>query len=204
MAEPGVADEITPRDDARRVVFLGTSLTAGLGVSPAQAYPALIQAKLDSAGLPFVAVNGGISGETSAGALRRIDWLLNQPFDALVVETGANDMLRGVDPGQVEQNIRSILDQVRADCPEVPIVIAGMRAAPNLGPRYVREFEAIYPRLADEYNLELIPFLLDGVAAMPDLNQNDGIHPTPEGQQIVAATVWEHLQPVLERVQAAR
>lgn len=195
VAAPAVAAAAT---GAPRIVFLGTSLTAGLGLSGSQAYPALIQEKIDSAGLNYEVVNGGVSGETSAGALRRIDWLLRQPFDVLVLETGANDMLRGVPPEEVEANIRSILDQVRADRPEARIILAGMRAAPNLGPRYVRDFEAIYPRLAEEYDLELIPFLLEGVAADPELNQNDGIHPTAEGQRIVAATVWEQLEPGLE------
>lgn len=179
------------------VLFVGTSLTAGLGVAEEQAYPSLIEEKIDSAGLPFRVVNAGVSGETSAGALSRIDWVLRQPFDILVLETGANDMLRGQPPQAVEENIQTIIDRVREVRPEARIVLAGMMAAPNLGPRYVREFESIYPRIAQRNDLVLIPFLLEGVAAVPELNQGDGIHPNPAGHHVVAEHVWEALEGVL-------
>ncbi|UCF21444.1 MAG: arylesterase [Gemmatimonadota bacterium] len=179
------------------VLFLGTSLTAGYGLSPDQAYPALVQAKIDSAGLSFRVVNAGVSGETSAGALRRIDWLLRQPLAVLVLELGANDMLRGQDVDAMRSNLQEIIDRTRAAHPAARIVIAGMKAAPNLGERYVAEFEAVFEEIAIENGTTLIPFLLDGVAGVPDLNQPDGNHPTAEGQGLVAATVWRTLEPLL-------
>jgi acyl-CoA thioesterase I len=179
------------------VLFVGTSLTAGYGLSEEQAYPWLIQAKIDSAGLPFRAVNAGVSGETSAGALRRVDWLLRQPFAILVLETGANDMLRGTSPAATEQNIQGIIDRVREQRPDAVILLAGMLALPNLGPEYVREFEALYPRIARRNRLPLIPFLLEGVAADRELNLPDGIHPNEQGQRVIAETIWQELEPVL-------
>ncbi|HUE95674.1 MAG TPA: arylesterase, partial [Longimicrobiaceae bacterium] len=180
-ADRGAVTDLSPRNETGVVLFVGTSLTAGLGVAEAQSFPLLIGQKIDSAGLPFRVVNAGVSGETSAGALSRLDWVLRQPFDVVVLETGANDMLRGQPPRAIEENIQAIIDRVRERRPEARIVLAGMLAAPNLGPRYVREFEAIYPRLAERNDLTLIPFLLEGVAAVPVLNQGDGIHPNPEG-----------------------
>jgi acyl-CoA thioesterase I len=179
------------------LLFLGTSLTAGQGVSPEAAYPALIEREIEAAGLTYRVVNAGVSGETSAGAAGRIDWLLQQPFEVLVLETGANDMLRGVDPATTEANIQRIVDRVRARRPEAPIVLAGMLALPNLGPDYGRAFEAIYPRLAERNDLVLIPFLLEGVAGDRAMNQSDGVHPTAEGHRRVARTVWPVLEPVL-------
>jgi acyl-CoA thioesterase-1 len=185
--------------DARpAIVFLGTSLTAGYGLGdPGLAYPALIQAKLDSAGRPFRVVNAGLSGESSAGALDRIDWLLSQNRVAvLVVETGANDGLRGQDPDSVRARIQRIIDRARAVDPPPRLVVAGMEALPNLGSDYGRRFRAIYPTLARENDAALIPFLLEGVAGVDSLNQQDGIHPTAQGQRRVAENVWR----VLERV----
>lgn len=180
------------------VLFVGTSLTAGLGVSPGQAYPALIQQKIREEELPYRVVNAGISGETSAGAESRISWVLQQPFDVLLLETGANDMLRGLAPASTEENIQAIIDAVRAERPQATIVLAGMLAMPNLGPAYVREFEAIFPSVAERNNLTLIPFLLEGVAGERELNQADGVHPTPQGHELIAETVWEVLRPILE------
>ena len=188
-----------PGLDARpAIVFLGTSLTAGYGLGdPGLAYPALIQAKLDSAGRPFRVVNAGLSGESSAGALDRIDWLLSRNRVAvLVVETGANDGLRGQDPDSVRARIQRIIDRVVAVEPPPRLVIAGMEALPNLGADYGRRFRAIYPTLARDNNAELIPFLLQGVAGVDSLNQEDGIHPTARGQRVVAENVWR----VIERV----
>jgi acyl-CoA thioesterase I len=179
------------------VLFVGTSLTAGYGLSEGESFPMRIQEKIDSVGLPFRAVNAGVSGETSAGALRRVDWLLQQPFDVLVLETGANDMLRGTNPTSTEQNIQAIIDRVRERRPEVVIILAGMLAMPNLGPQYVGEFEALYPRVAQRNRIPHISFLLEGVAAERDLNLADGIHPNAAGQRIVAETVWRALEPVL-------
>jgi len=182
------------------VLFLGTSLTAGLGVSSEQAYPSLIQAKIDSVGLGFRVVSAGVSGETSAGGLRRIDWLLRQPVAVLVVELGANDMLRGQDVTAMRANLQEIINRTRIAHPEARIVIAGMQAAPNLGGPYVSEFAATFVALAEENDAALIPFLLDGVAGIPELNQSDGNHPTAEGQVIVAENVWEVLKPLLREL----
>ncbi|MGD2152193.1 MAG: arylesterase [Gemmatimonadales bacterium] len=185
---------------APAVLFLGTSLTAGMGLAADEAYPALIQAKIDSAGLDFRVVNAGVSGETSAGGLGRIDWLLRQPVAVLVLELGANDMLRGQDIPAMRANLQEIIDRTRAAHPEARIVIAGMLAAPNLGEPYVDEFEAAFVELAEANGAALIPFLLDGVAGIPELNQPDGNHPTAEGQAIVAENVWAVLGPVLREL----
>ena len=182
------------------VVFLGTSLTAGLGVDPDQAYPALIQQKLDSAGLNLTVENRGNSGETSAGALTRLDWILQTPPAVLVIETGANDGLRGQDPDSTKANIRAIIERTRARDSTTRIALVAMEAMPNLGARYVRRFHAIYPTLAREEHVTLVPFLLTGVAGVDSLNQADGIHPTPLGHRIVANTVWRALLPILTEV----
>ncbi len=192
-------DDPPPHPDGERgrVVFLGTSLTAGLGLDPANAYPALIQAKIDSAGLPYTTVNAGVSGETSAGALRRIDWLLQQPVAVLVIETGANDALRGLNVDTMSANIQAVIDHARKLDPPPAIVLVGMRAPPNMGPDYVRRFRAAFPALAEKNEIPLVPFLLDGVAGRPSLNQGDMIHPTAQGQRIMAETVWRVVGPVL-------
>ena len=185
--------------DTRTVLFVGTSLTAGLGLDPDSAYPALIQRKIDSAGLPFRVVNAGVSGETSAGALRRMDWLLRQPFDVMVLETGANDGLRGTPVTETRDNIQAIIDTVRRLRPQARIVLVQMEALPNLGPRYTRAFHQTFPLLARENRLVLLPFLLDSVAGHPSLNQGDGMHPNDAGERIVAENVWKGLKPVLEQ-----
>jgi acyl-CoA thioesterase-1 len=181
------------------IVLLGTSLTAGLGLDPEQAYPALIQRKIDSAGLPYEAVNAGVSGETSAGARRRIDWILSQPISMLVIETGANDGLRGLQVDSLRANIQAIIDEARRLSPPPAIVLVGMRAPPNLGFNYARRFREVYRDLAEENDVPLVPFLLEGVAGTPSLNQPDMIHPTAEGQRRMADVVWKVLEPVLRR-----
>jgi acyl-CoA thioesterase I len=204
--QPGASGAGPAREahaEERVVLFVGTSLTAGYGLPEEQAFPARIEAKVDSAGLPFRVINAGISGETSAGALRRVDWLLRQTFDVLVLETGANDMLRGQEPDSTLANIRAFVHRARRAQPHAEIVLVGMRGLPNLGRAYVERFESIYPRVADEEDLMLVPFLLDGVAADPELNLPDGIHPNEAGQRRVAETVWRVLEPVL-RERAAR
>ena len=183
------------RDRRRTVVFLGTSLTAGLGLEPEQAFPALLQQKIDSAGLPFEIVNAGVSGETSAGALRRTDWLLRQPIDVLVLETGANDGLRALNIDSTKANIQSIISRVLAAKPAARILLVQMEAPPNLGTRYTSGFRAMFPDLARENDVTLLPFLLEGVAGERAFNQGDGIHPNEEGSRRVA----EHLWPALER-----
>jgi acyl-CoA thioesterase-1 len=196
VRSPGEQDSAS-EPAAPAVLFLGTSLTAGMGLSPDQAYPALIQAKIDSAGLGFRVVNAGVSGETTAGGLRRIDWLLRQPVAVLVLELGANDMLRGQDIEAMRGNLQEIIDRARVAHPDVRIVIAGMQAAPNLGEAYGSEFAAVFVELAEANEAELVPFLLEDVAGLPELNQPDGNHPTAAGQAIVAETVWAVLEPVL-------
>jgi acyl-CoA thioesterase-1 len=182
------------------VLFLGTSLTAGLGLEEAEAYPALIQQRIDAAGLGFRVVNAGVSGETSAGGLGRIGWLLRQPVAVLVLELGANDALRGQDLAATRRNLQAILDSTRAAYPECAIVIAGMQAPPNLGQAYTRAFRDLFPALARANRAALIPFLLDSVAALPRLNQADGIHPNAAGDTVVARNVWRVLAPVLQHV----
>lgn len=183
--------------DRPAVVFLGTSLTAGLGLDPEQAYPALIQRKIDSAGLEFRVVNAGVSGETSAGARRRVDWLLRQPVTVLVLETGANDGLRGLPPDSLRANIQAVFDEAKAISPPPKLMLIGMRVPPNYGRAYTEGFEAVYPELARRNGARLVPFLLEGVGGVPRLNQADGIHPTAEGQRLMAETVWRVLEPLL-------
>ena len=181
------------------VVFLGTSLTAGQGLDPEEAYPALIQKKIDAAGLGYRVVNAGLGGDTSADALGRLDWLLRQKVDVLVVETGANDALRGQDPAATRENIRAILARAREHSPPPRLILVGMEAPRNLGDDYVRRFRAIYPELARESGAALVPFLLEGVGGIASLNQADGIHPTAAGHERMAETVWRVLEPVLRR-----
>jgi acyl-CoA thioesterase I len=192
----------TPRERsaARTVLFVGTSLTAGYGVGAERAYPAVLQQMIDSAGLPFRVVNAGISGETSAGGLRRIDWSLQQPADVLVLELGANDALRGLDPGHMRSNLDAILARARELHPRIAIVIAGMEAPPNLGADYARRFRDVFTDLARQYDAALVPFLLEGVAAEPSLNLEDGIHPNVEGHRRVAGNVWVVVEPVLRSI----
>lgn len=192
VATPPPAREARPT-----IVFLGTSLTAGYGLDPDSAFTTLVQQKLDSAGLHFTVVNAGVSGESSAGALRRIDWVMRQPPAWLVLETGANDGLRGQSPDSVRANIQTMIDRIRTTSPSTRIVLAGMEAMPNLGADYVRRFRAIFPALAAQNHLPLIPFLLADVAGVDSLNQQDGIHPNPAGSRIVARTVWRTLEPLL-------
>jgi len=184
-------------DDRPVILFVCTSLTAGLGLDPSEAYPALVQRKIDAAGLHYRVVNAGVSGETSAGALRRMGWLMRQPVAVLVVETGANDGLRGQDPAATRENIQAILDEARRQQPPPRVLIAAMEALPNYGEEYRRRFRAIYPELAKANGATLVPFLLDGVAGEAKLNQPDGVHPTAEGQKVVAENVWRALRPLL-------
>lgn len=183
----------------RRVLLLGTSLTAGYGLDPSEAYPTLLQRAADSAGFNVEFVNAGVSGETSAGARARTDWLLRAPTDVFVLETGANDGLRGTSPGQLRQNLTAILRSVKAKQPTAQLVLVQMEAPPNLGPGYTKEFRDAYIVVAREQGALLAPFLLDGVAGFPALNQGDGIHPNAAGARIVAANVWRALMPVLQQ-----
>jgi acyl-CoA thioesterase-1 len=180
------------------ILFAGTSLTAGLGLDPDRAYPQLVQRKIDSAGLKFQVVNAGVSGETSAALLRRLNWLMKEPFDVIVIETGANDGLRGIPVATMEQNIQQIIEGVRRTRPSAQIVLVQMEAPPNLGRVYTAGFHGVFPGLARKNNVVLMPFLLDRVAGVRDLNQSDGIHPNEAGAAIVADNVWKALKPLLQ------
>jgi acyl-CoA thioesterase-1 len=182
-----------------RVVFLGTSLTAGLGLDPDSAYPALVARKADSAGTPLTAVNAGVSGETSAGALRRVDWVLSEPADVVVIETGANDGLRGQSPDSLRANLERIIARTRALQPRAQVALVQMEAPRNFGAGYTARFHDVYPAVARSTGVTLFPFLLDGVAGVPRLNQPDGVHPTEEGARRVADNVWRALAPLLAR-----
>lgn len=197
--------EHTEAPEGPRVVFLGTSLTAGLGLlRQDETYVARLDALADSAGLPMHAVNAGVSGDTSAGGLRRLDWILREPLDVLVVELGANDGLRGQDPDATARNLRGIVALTRERYPRATVLVAAMEAPPNLGDTYTARFRAIFPEVARETGAALIPFLLDGVAGVPAFNQDDGIHPTPEGHRMMARNVWPTLEPVVRRWWADR
>jgi acyl-CoA thioesterase-1 len=187
------------RDTSGIILFLGTSLTAGYGIGAEYAYPAVIQQKLDSADYPLRVINAGISGETSAGGLRRIDWSLQQPIEILVLELGANDGLRGLSIAAMRNNLEEIIEKTRQRYPEAAIVIAGMEAPPNLGAEYTRQFRATFSELAAKYDAALVPFLLAEVAAVPALNQDDGIHPNISGQKRVAENVWRVLHPIIRQ-----
>lgn len=181
------------------VLFYGNSLTAGYGVEPAQAFPALVGQKIDSAGLNYQVVNAGLSGETTAGGKSRISWVMRQPVAVFVLELGGNDGLRGLPLSATRQNLQAIMDTVRRKSPQATIVLAGMQIPPNMGTTYTKEFRELFKELADKNGAVLVPFLLERVGGIAKLNQPDGIHPTPAGHKIVANTVWKILRPVLEK-----
>lgn len=181
----------------KNILVFGDSLTAGLGVETEEAFPALLGNKIDSLGLPYEVINAGLSGETSAAGKARIDWLLKDSLDIFVLELGANDGLRGIPVTETRKNLQSIIDQVKAKYPDAKLLMVGMEVPPNMGKSYASEFRAIFPDLAQENKMELVPFLLDKVGGVPELNQADGIHPTPEGHKIMAENVWEVLKKML-------
>ena len=193
-------DEVTELKIATKtILFFGDSLTAGFGLEDSNdAYPAVIQTMIDSLSLNYVVVNSGVSGETTAGGLGRINWVLNQNVDVFVLELGANDGLRGISLAETRENLQAIINRVRTKYPEISIVLAGMQLPPNLGQDYTKEFKSIFEELAKKNDLEIIPFLLKDVAGIPELNQKDGIHPNVEGQKIVANNVWVVLEPLLK------
>ena len=179
------------------IVFFGNSLTAAYQLSPEQGFTALIQEKIDSLNLPYICVNAGLSGETTADGVNRVDWVLQQPVSIFVLELGGNDALRGLPVAESKKNLQLTLEKVRAKFPDCKLVLAGMQAPPNLGLTYTTAFRAMYPDLAQSHNATLIPFLLENVGGVPSLNLPDGIHPNVAGQKIVAETVWEILKPLL-------
>lgn len=185
------------------VLFLGTSLTEGLGLPPEEpAYPEYIQQRIEAEGLPFRVMNAGVSGDTSAGGLARLDWVLRSPVDVLVVELGANDGLRGLPVPALEENLRSVVRTARESNPDMAVVLLAMEAPPNLGADYVDAFRSAFSRVASEEDVFLVPFFLDGIAGVASMNQSDGIHPTGEGHALMAERVWTVLEPVLRRTAA--
>ena len=183
--------------EEKRILFFGDSITAGLGVDKSQSFPALIQQKLDSAGMNYEVINAGLSGETSAGGLRRIDWVLQKPVDIFLLELGGNDALRGIDLGSTKNNLQQIIDKVQEKYPEVQIFLAGMQVPPNLGQEYTSNFQKMYPELAEENDLPLIPMMLEKIGGSDIYMQEDGIHPTPAGHNIIAESIWNELSPIL-------
>ena len=188
---------------AKTVLFLGDSITAGYGVDLSQAYPAIIQNRIDAKGWPFRVINAGKSGDTSAGGLNRLDWLLKNRIDVLVLELGANDGLRGLPIQNTKKNLQAIIARTRARYPGVKIIIAGMKEPPNWGRDYSRRFESMFVELAKKNKCALVPFVLEGVGGVRKLNQADAIHPTPEAHKLVAANVWKVLEPILKSLRAS-
>jgi acyl-CoA thioesterase-1 len=186
------------------ILFLGDSITAGYGLDLNQAYPGLIQKKIEAKGWNFKVVNAGQSGDTSAGGLTRLDWLLKNRVDVLVLELGANDGLRGLSTEQMRKNLQAIIDRTKERYPEAKIVIAGMKVPPNMGGDYGRRFEAAFADLAKKNKAVFVPFILEGVGGMQELNLSDGIHPTAKGHEIVAHNVWKVLEPVLRSLNGQR
>ncbi len=182
----------------KSILFFGDSISAGYGIQPQQAFPAVIQDKIDSLGLNYEVINGGLSGETSAGGLRRINWVLQRNIDIMILELGGNDGLRGIDLSSTKDNLQQIIDRAKAKNPEIEIIIAGMQVPPNLGTDYTKEFQDLYPELAEKNNLTLIPLILDEVGGRDEFMQPDQIHPNVKGHKVVAETVWETLKPFLD------
>ena len=197
--ENGVTEtETTEKTSSKKILFFGDSITAGLGLDDTNdAFPGIIQAKIDSLGLNYEVINSGVSGETSAGGKSRIDWILKQDIDIFVLELGANDGLRGVPIAETKANLQAIIDAVKTKSPRTKIVLAGMQLPPNMGQEYTTQFKAMFYDLASENNLAFIPFILKDVGGIKELNQPDGIHPTAEGHEIIANTVWEVLDGML-------
>ncbi|MEJ7694060.1 arylesterase [Daejeonella sp.] len=181
----------------KNILFFGNSLTAGLGVEPDEAFPALIGNKIDSLNLRYKITNAGLSGETTAAGKARINWILKQKVDVFILELGANDGLRGIPVSETAKNLQDIVDQVKAKYPEAKLVMTGMQVPPNMGSKYASDFSVIFKQIADKNNMALVPFLLDKVGGVSNLNQSDGIHPTTEGHRILADNVWVVLKDLL-------
>ena len=197
-------EQIAEKKVSRKtILFFGNSITAGYQLDLSEAFPALIQERLDSLGLPYQTVNAGLSGETTASGDSRVEWVLNNPADIFVLELGANDGLRGIKTDETQKNLQNIIDKVKNKNPDCKIVLAGMMIPPNMGQEYTSAFQKIYPELADINDIPLIPFLLEGVAGESDLNLQDGIHPNVEGHQILAENVWKVIFPLLTKPEAS-
>jgi len=192
------------KPDRKTIVVLGDSLAAGFGLDLSEAFPALLQNKIDKVGWNFNVINAGVSGDTTAGGLRRIDWMLKRRVDLLLLELGGNDGLRGIPVEVTKTNLQAIIDRAKQKYPQLQIVIAAMQMPPNMGDEYKDAFQKIFPDLAKANNAALVPFLLEGVGGKPELNLPDRIHPTAEGHRIVAENVWKILQPALEKMDPVR
>ena len=190
-SETSVEEEMTKK---KNILFFGNSLTAAHGLDPSDGFVSLIQQRIDSLGLPYKAINAGLSGETTAGGRERVDWVLRTPVDIFVLELGGNDALRGLDPAAAKENLEAIILSVKEKNPAVKIILAGMQAPPNLGERYTSAFRNMYPELAKKHGTALIPFFLKDVAGIPDLNQRDRIHPNEKGQHFLVENVWTVLE----------
>jgi acyl-CoA thioesterase-1 len=188
--ENAITNKLETKSESKVILFFGNSLTAGMGLDPNEAFPALIQEKVDSLKLSYKVVNAGLSGETTASGKNRLGWVLNADIEIFVLELGANDGLRGISLEETRSNLQEIIDVVQQKNPNTTIILAGMQIPPNMGQDYTREFRDIFPDLAKKNKIGLIPFLLEDVAGNPDLNQPDGIHPTAEGQKIIANNIW--------------
>jgi acyl-CoA thioesterase-1 len=200
--ETGKTDTLTVNTDTattknKTIVFFGNSITAGYGLDLSEAFPARIQQKLDLMNMPYKVVNAGVSGETSSGGRSRIDWILKQQVDIFVLELGGNDGLRGIPISETKKNLQAIIDKVKQKYPAAKIIITGMQMPPNMGKKYTTEFRSMYPDLAKQNKIAIVPFILEGVGGNAALNQRDGIHPTAEGHRILANNVWNVLKAML-------
>lgn len=196
--EQTITSSPSQSDPEKTILFFGNSLTAGYGIDPEDAFAGLVQKRLDSLGKAYKVINGGLSGETTAGGLSRLDWFLEEEPYLFILELGGNDGLRGIQLSETKSNLLSIIDKVKSKYPNTKIILAGMQIPPNMGQEYTDEFKAIYPAVAKEKEVTLIPFLLEGVAGNPELNLPDGIHPTEAGHQIVFETIWPYLEMMLD------
>ena len=200
LTQTAKSDESRRPQKASTVLVLGDSLAAGFGVDPSEAFPAVLQRRAEESGFPIRVINGGVRGDTTAGGLRRLDWLLKSPVDVLVLELGGNDGLRGLPIESTRSNLTAIIQRTRSRHPKAEFVIAGMQMPPNLGRDYADRFRALFPEVAREEKTALIPFLLEGVGGIPDLNLPDQIHPTPQGHRMIASNAWPVLEPLLRRI----
>ena len=196
-ALPGATAGATPGATRPRIVFLGDSLTAGLGLQPNESVPSLIQARIEQAGYRYEVINAGVSGDTSAGGLRRLDWSLDGQVAFLVIELGANDGLRGLPVADMKRNLDAIITAAKRR--NITVVLTGMEAPPNYGAAYTSEFRQVFADLAKQHSVHFMPFFLEGVAGNPALNQGDGIHPNPQGARIIEGNIWSALEPLLDR-----
>lgn len=202
VGSPGWGAEPAREALTRTLLVLGDSLGAGFGVEPGEGWPARLQHRIDTAGLPFQVVNASVSGDTTAGGLRRLEWQLKRRVDVLLVELGGNDGLRGLSPAATRSNLTAIIQRTRTAWPEAAMVIAGMQMPPNMGPEYEASFKQVFPEVAQQQKATLIPHLLEGVGGIPDLNQPDLIHPTAAGHDLVASNAWVTVEPLLRRLAA--